>query len=55
MIEQALKILRSDRPLPVDLYALLIEEGIDVQYLINLQSLEDSNDTNETCLSHWES
>lgn len=53
MIEQALQILRSDRPLPVDLYALLLQEGIDVQYLINLQ--EDSNDTNETCLSHWES
>ena len=41
--------------LPTDIYYSILEEGIDVQYLINLIEAEDSNATNETYLSHWDS
>ncbi len=55
MVDLAIKILRSGRPLPTDIYYSILEEGIDVQYLINLIEAEDSNATNETYLSHWDS
>lgn len=55
MVDLAIKILRSGRPLPTDIYYSVLEEGIDVQYLINLIEAEDSNATNETYLSHWDS
>jgi len=54
MLNLAIRLLRSHRPLPVDLHARLLEDGVDVQYLINLIEAEDSDATNETYLSHWE-
>ena len=45
---QAIEILKSGEPLPVDIYIELTDSGIDPEYLINLfskkEDIEDEDD-----------
>ena len=41
---QAIEILKSGEPLPVDIYIELNNSGIDPEYLINIFTKEEPND-----------
>tara|TARA_R100000808_G_scaffold18725_1_gene40963 strand:- start:4260 stop:4490 length:231 start_codon:yes stop_codon:yes gene_type:complete len=44
---QAIKILKSGEPLPVDTYMELNNSGIDPEFLINFFTKEDNEDIEE--------
>ena len=44
---QAIEILKSGEPLPVDIYIELHNSGIDPEYLINLFTKEETQEEDE--------
>jgi|TARA_R100000951_G_scaffold111475_1_gene110541 hypothetical protein len=44
---QAIEILKSGEPLPVDIYIELNNSGIDPEYLINLFTKEETQEEDE--------
>jgi len=44
---QAIEILKSGEPLPVDIYIKLNNSGIDPEYLINLFTKEETQEEDE--------
>ena len=48
--KKLLRFLRQGLPVPVDIHARLLEDGIDVQYFINLYQYgeDDTSDSSRT-------